>query len=78
MSHEQKKPGAGIWVCVVLMGLVLYVLAAPAIWYVAIDCPVPYSTWAHETAVIYRPLFFLMDHYPELSHVWYLYMDRWP
>jgi hypothetical protein len=67
------------WIAAVLIGVpALYVLAAPALYFVAMDCPPPYSLWAHDTIMIYRPLYFLMDRCPPLSHVWYRHMDHWP
>ena len=79
MSEDRKPHSIWPWIAALLIGLpVLYVAAAPALTYVECDCPDPYRTWASEANNIYHPLWFVMDHCPALSHIWYLYMDHWP
>ncbi len=78
MSEEREGP-LWPWIVAVLIGLsVLYVAAAPALMYIACDCPDPYRTWASNANTIYVPLWLIMDHCPAVSHVWYRYMDHWP
>ncbi len=49
--------------------LILYVAIAPVVMYIMMECPDPYGTWASNAWNIYRPLWFIMDHCPALSHL---------
>ena len=77
MSDERKPLWP--WIVALLIGLaVIYVAAAPALMYLACDSSDPYRTLASSANNIYRPLWFVLDHCPAVSHVWYRYMDFWP
>jgi hypothetical protein len=78
MSDERKKAGVWPWMVAALVVPVLYVAVAPVVMYIMMECPDPYGAWAAKAWNIYRPLWFLMDHCPALSHLWYRYMDYWP
>ena len=75
MSDDRKPLWP--WIVALLIGAMVYVGAAPSLMYVSCEVAEPYRTWAYHANCIYRPLWFLLDHCPPSSHVWYQYMDHW-